>query len=95
MGYVRGVLKKDKKYITRDLSKARDDLLEFLIVIAKKRVRPMTGRKSGMGVLYFSGADRAAERKDLHMDCVVRDRDGLQFDVEIQQDTEGASPKRT
>ena len=28
------------------------------------------------------------------LDCVVRDGDGLQFDVEIQQDTEGASPKR-
>ena len=28
------------------------------------------------------------------MDCVVRDADGKQFDVEIQQDTEGASPKR-
>ena len=27
------------------------------------------------------------------LDCVVRDGDGLQFDVEIQQDTEGASPK--
>lgn len=28
------------------------------------------------------------------LDCVVRDEDGKQFDVEIQQDTEGASPKR-
>lgn len=28
------------------------------------------------------------------LDCVVRDGDGLQFDVEIQQGTEGASPKR-
>ena len=28
------------------------------------------------------------------LDCVVRDGDGRQFDVEIQQDTEGASPKR-
>nr|WP_294647893.1 PD-(D/E)XK nuclease family transposase [uncultured Anaerostipes sp.] len=28
------------------------------------------------------------------LDCVVRDADGKQFDVEIQQDTEGASPKR-
>ena len=28
------------------------------------------------------------------LDCVVRDADGRQFDVEIQQDTEGASPKR-
>lgn len=27
------------------------------------------------------------------LDCVVRDGDGRQFDVEIQQDTEGASPK--
>lgn len=26
--------------------------------------------------------------------CVVRDADGSQFDVEIQQDSEGASPKR-
>ena len=26
--------------------------------------------------------------------CVVRDADGRQFDVEIQQDNEGASPKR-
>lgn len=28
------------------------------------------------------------------LDCVVRDADGRQFDVEIQQDSEGASPKR-
>ena len=28
------------------------------------------------------------------LDCVVRDADGKQFDVEMQQDTEGASPKR-
>lgn len=28
------------------------------------------------------------------MDCVVQDGDGRQFDVEIQQDAEGASPKR-
>lgn len=28
------------------------------------------------------------------LDCVVCDADGKQFDVEIQQDTEGASPKR-
>ena len=28
------------------------------------------------------------------LDCVVRDGDGRQFDVEIQQDMEGASPKR-
>ena len=28
------------------------------------------------------------------LDCVVRDEDGRQFDVEIQQDNEGASPKR-
>ncbi len=28
------------------------------------------------------------------LDCVARDKDGSQFDVEIQQDTEGASPKR-
>ena len=28
------------------------------------------------------------------LDCVVRDADGRQFDVEIQQDNEGASPKR-
>ena len=28
------------------------------------------------------------------LDCVVRDADGKQFDVEIQQDNEGASPKR-
>lgn len=28
------------------------------------------------------------------LDCVVRDAGGKQFDVEIQQDTEGASPKR-
>ena len=28
------------------------------------------------------------------LDCVVRDGNGRQFDVEIQQDTEGASPKR-
>lgn len=28
------------------------------------------------------------------LDCVVRDADGKQFDVEIQQDSEGASPKR-
>ena len=28
------------------------------------------------------------------LDCVVQDGDGCQFDVEIQQDTEGASPKR-
>lgn len=28
------------------------------------------------------------------LDCVVRDADGRQFDVEIQQDTEGTSPKR-
>lgn len=28
------------------------------------------------------------------MDCVARDSNGKQFDVEIQQDSEGASPKR-
>lgn len=28
------------------------------------------------------------------LDCVVRDEDGVQFDVEIQQENEGASPKR-
>ena len=28
------------------------------------------------------------------LDCVARDADGKQFDVEIQQDNEGASPKR-
>ena len=28
------------------------------------------------------------------MDCVARDYEGKQFDVEIQQDNEGASPKR-
>lgn len=28
------------------------------------------------------------------MDCVARDSNGKQFDVEIQQDNEGASPKR-
>ncbi len=28
------------------------------------------------------------------MDCVVRDSDGKQMDVEIQQDNDGASPKR-
>lgn len=28
------------------------------------------------------------------LDCVARDAEGKQFDVEIQQDTEGASPKR-
>ena len=28
------------------------------------------------------------------MDCVSRDSEGKQFDVEIQQDNEGASPKR-
>ena len=28
------------------------------------------------------------------LDCVVRDADGKQMDVEIQQDNEGASPKR-
>lgn len=28
------------------------------------------------------------------MDCVVRDAEGKQFDVEIQQENEGASPKR-
>ena len=28
------------------------------------------------------------------LDCVARDADGNQFNVEIQQDTEGASPKR-
>ena len=28
------------------------------------------------------------------MDCVARDSEGKQFDVEIQQDNEGASPKR-
>ena len=28
------------------------------------------------------------------LDCVVRDSDGKQMDVEIQQDNEGASPKR-
>ncbi|HIX68517.1 MAG TPA: PD-(D/E)XK nuclease family transposase [Candidatus Anaerostipes excrementavium] len=28
------------------------------------------------------------------LDCVVRDADGKQFDIEIQQDVEGASPKR-
>ena len=28
------------------------------------------------------------------LDCVVRDGGGRQFDVVIQQDTEGASPKR-
>ena len=28
------------------------------------------------------------------LDCVVQDGEGRQFDVEIQQDTEGASPKR-
>ena len=28
------------------------------------------------------------------LDCVVQDGDGRQFDVEIQQDAEGASPKR-
>ena len=28
------------------------------------------------------------------MDCVVRDSEGKKFDVEIQQDNEGASPKR-
>ena len=28
------------------------------------------------------------------MDCVTRDSEGKQFDVEIQQDNEGASPKR-
>ena len=28
------------------------------------------------------------------LDCVVRDGDGKQFDVEIQQENEGASPKR-
>ena len=27
------------------------------------------------------------------MDCVARDSTGKQFDVEIQQDNEGASPK--
>ncbi len=27
------------------------------------------------------------------LDCVAQDGDGRQFDVEIQQDTEGASPK--
>ena len=37
--------------------------------------------------------------KNLHgrsavMDCVARDSTGKQFDVEIQQDNEGASPKR-
>ncbi len=30
----------------------------------------------------------------LIMDCVARDSEGKQFDVEIQQDNEGASPKR-
>lgn len=28
------------------------------------------------------------------LDCVVQDGDGKQFDVEVQQDNEGASPKR-
>ena len=28
------------------------------------------------------------------LDCVVRDADGNQFDVEIQQEKEGASPRR-
>ena len=28
------------------------------------------------------------------LDCVARDSDGKQMDVEIQQDNEGASPKR-
>ena len=28
------------------------------------------------------------------MDCVARDSEGKQFDVDIQQDNEGASPKR-
>lgn len=28
------------------------------------------------------------------LDCVVRDSEGKQMDVEIQQDNEGASPKR-
>lgn len=28
------------------------------------------------------------------LDCVARDSEGKQFDVEIQQDNEGASPKR-
>ena len=41
-------------------------------------------------------AERSARPKGRSaiLDCVVRDADGKQFDVEMQQDTEGASPKR-
>ena len=34
------------------------------------------------------------EGRSAVMDCVARDSEGKQFDVEIQQDNEGASPKR-
>lgn len=42
----------------------------------------------------YKGILKNLQGRSAILDCVVRDGDGRQFDVEIQQDTEGASPKR-
>ena len=42
----------------------------------------------------MSGICKNIQGRSAIMDCVARDSEGKQFDVEIQQDNEGASPKR-
>jgi len=59
-------------------------LLQIILKRADLKVREVHGQYS---IKNLQGRSAV-------MDCVARDSTGKQFDVEIQQDNEGASPKR-
>ena len=54
----------------------------------------MGRREYAEGISYPVSYTHLDVYKRQVMDCVARDSEGKQFDVEIQQDNEGASPKR-
>ena len=52
--------------------------------------------KQGLHVIYqvIQKDYKNLQGRSAILDCVVRDSEGKKFDLEIQQDNEGASPKR-
>ena len=71
----------------RNVFKQRECLEYVLQVIMEKRDLHVIDRVIQKDYKNMQGRSAV-------LDCVVRDSEGKQFDVEIQQENEGASPKR-
>lgn len=74
--------------------------LEYTELEARyQRYREILKNLTLMSDIFMRNVLKQKDYKNLQgrsaiLDCVVRDGDGKQFDVEIQQENEGASPKR-